>query len=112
MPSSAPALSPTHLFITALVVLTGALARGDVTASLPLQGYFRAGRFIPVRLQVHDVSTTITLSAQGAVPTDYRASGSSDVIVPWLPLPGSAGIPRISGTGNPDVTPHALSDDE
>ena len=112
MPPRASALSHMYLFITALALMIAPLARGDVTASLPLRGYFRAGRFMPVRLQVHDVSTTITLSANGAVPTDYRASGNSDVIVPWLPLLGSGGVPRISGAGDLDFTPHALSDDE
>jgi hypothetical protein len=112
MPPRAPALSPTRLFVTVLILVIATNVRADVTASLPLQGYFRAGRFTPVRLQVRGGTSPLTISAEGAISTEYRVEGNTDVIVPWLPLVGSPGALRITGAAGLAENSHGLSDDE
>ena len=58
----------------------------EVQVSLPLEGYYRAGRYMPVRVVVRgETAGELTLSADGAVPTIVRLSGhDANAIVPLL----------------------------
>jgi hypothetical protein len=67
--------------------------------SLPLQGYYRTGRYMPVRVD----STTTLLAAEGIFPTIIEAK--SDSIVPVLII----GSP---GSLNSALPLHSLADDE
>ena len=101
-----------RVFLATLVLLFASAARGEVSASLPLHGYFRSGRFMPVRLQVRDMNASVVIEGDGAASTEYRAQGNSDVVVPWLPLLATVGSPHIKGGVGSDVALHALTDDE
>ncbi len=67
---------------------------------------------MPVRLQVERETRTLTITAEGAIPSEYVADGNADAVVPWLPLLESAGAPRISGSSDSLLTMHALSEDQ
>src|SRR5947208_11709610 len=63
-------------------------AAAPVDVSFPLEGHYREGRYMPVRVGVVDAGTgTVTLTADGALATDLPVSaGRTDVVVPWLAL--------------------------
>jgi hypothetical protein len=84
-------------FILASIVSLPAISRAAV--SLPLQGYFRSGRYMPVRV---DPSTT-RVAADGVLPTVIESR--SDSVVPVLVV----GSP---GSLNADLPLHSLADDE
>jgi hypothetical protein len=71
-----------------LIVLAAALpCAAEVRVSLPLEGYYRAGRYMPVRVVRSGEPTgdLMTLSADGAVPTMVQlTSVPTDAIVPLL----------------------------
>jgi hypothetical protein len=71
-----------------LIVLAAALpCAAEVRVSLPLEGYYRAGRYMPVRVVRSGEPTgeVMTLSADGAVPTMVQlTSVPTDAIVPLL----------------------------
>jgi len=72
---------------TALMVTAAALpCAAAVSVSLPLEGYHRAGRYMPVRVIVQgEPAGELTLSADGAVTTTLQLNGAAaDVIVPLL----------------------------
>jgi hypothetical protein len=98
--------------LLALLLIPAALARGQVSVSLPLQGHFRPGRYMPVRLQTRGYSGSVTIAARGAVPTEYPAAGNADVVVPWLVLVSGPGEVQVSAAGHPKLSLHALADDE
>src|SRR5690348_13227570 len=88
--------------IIAILLATG-LARADVSVSLPLQGYFRPGRYMPVHVQSRGEGAPLVLAADGAVPTEYRPSGNADLVIPWLVISDSPRDVRWPGGGNANV---------
>ena len=76
---------------------------GEVKYSLPLQGYYRAGRFMPVAFTGGE-GGTVKLAADGAVTTVIDSA--NDGIAPWLVWRDDV---RTDLFGQPL---HALSDDE
>ena len=65
----------------------------DVRVTLPLEGYFRPGRYMPVRVDVRGApaDARLRLTTEGAVPTDIVLSdGRADGIVPVLPIEAGA----------------------
>ncbi|HEV2294402.1 MAG TPA: hypothetical protein VGR35_11130 [Tepidisphaeraceae bacterium] len=73
------------LYIALPLLLTAAIGRGDVRASLPLHGYSRPGHFIPVRLEGTTNSTQIEITGHGVTPTRLAVSaGRVNVVVPVL----------------------------
>ena len=72
---------------TALMVTAAALpCAAAVSVSLPLEGYHRAGRYMPVRVIVQgEPAGELTLLSDGAVTTMLQLNGAAaDVIVPVL----------------------------
>ena len=70
-----------------LLVLGVALpCAAEVQVSLPLQGHYRAGRYMPVRVVARgEPAGELTLSADGAVATTVQfTGGSADAVVPLL----------------------------
>ena len=63
-------------------------------------------------MQVHDEPGPLTLSAPGAITTEFHPSGSSDVIVPWLIVTGLPTEFRLPAPHGSDVPLQALADDE
>lgn len=65
----------------------------DVRVTLPLEGLFRPGSYMPVRVEVReaDESAPLRLFTEGAVPTEVAISNRrADGIVPMLMLEGGA----------------------
>ena len=64
-------------------------AQPQVDVSLPLQGYYRPGRYVPVRIVTRlaaDPASPLTIRAGGAVTTVVNLSARAEDVVPWLPL--------------------------
>ncbi|HZL38080.1 MAG TPA: hypothetical protein VFC78_22380 [Tepidisphaeraceae bacterium] len=60
-----------------------------MTISLPLQGHYRAGRYMPVRIAAHanGAMDVLTLSANGALATEIPAANARiDAVIPWLAI--------------------------
>jgi hypothetical protein len=81
------------------------------SGSLPLEGWYRAGRYMPVRLDGNGLSGAgvKTIAADGAVPVECEGSGGSE-IVPLLIFTSTAGPLRIESSSVADAPPlRALS---
>src|SRR4051812_14535153 len=60
---------------------------GPVRISFPLEGHYRVGRYMPVRVAAAAArpGASITLAADGAVPTELEpGGGKADTVVPWM----------------------------
>ena len=80
-------------------LLTFSSARAaDVRLMLPLEGNYRAGRYMPVRVAASGVSGgSLTILARGAIPLVVDApAGAVDTVAPWLAVRDSLGEVRWS----------------
>src|SRR5258706_7712385 len=61
--------------------------------SFPLQGYYRPGKYMPVRIAASELAQRgqFIIEAPGALPTEITISSQSDLIVPWLAISDSLG---------------------
>ena len=78
------------------VVLTlqlGVPVSAEVVVSFPLEGRYRAGRYIPVRIVRTSETAAVKIDAPKTVPTELAAGPDADVVVPWLAVTESAGPP-------------------
>src|SRR5579864_6347742 len=99
-----------------LLLLCGLHEAGaGVNVSLPLEGYYRVGRYMPVRVATTQPGA-FTLQAGGTMPTQIALPAGGDAIVPWLAVSESAGQAdwSIAGAVNQsiDLPLRALRDDE
>lgn len=76
----------TRLLTIALTLILAGSATAQLRVSLPLQGWYRPGRYMPVRV-VGGVEQ-FTITAPGAMPT--IGQGGNDLIVPFLCLQPSS----------------------
>ena len=75
------------------------------TAALPLDGWYRTGRYMPVRIEA---PATITVTANGAVPTEWHSSSTASAIIPILMFATDVRQLRIDGSplpGDPPLRP-------
>jgi hypothetical protein len=104
-----------QLFVIA-IFLTCPYVCAEIAVSLPLEGHYRAGRYMPVRVRVAGEQGRISLSARGAIPTEIQSSGELDAIVPWLAVSESVTSleARADSSGHQTVnsTLHVLDEDE
>src|SRR5258708_10442681 len=88
----------------------------DITVSLPLEGHYRAGRYMPVRVRATGEQGRISLSARDAVPTEIQSSGELDATFPWLAVSESITSleARANRSGHRTVnsTLHVLDEDQ
>jgi hypothetical protein len=74
--------------LCALTVFPNVSAAASVEVSFPLEGHYREGRSMPVRVIVGDAAAgagAVTLAADGALPTELPVTaGRTDVVIPWL----------------------------
>lgn len=73
------------------LLVWAASAAAQVTVDLPLEGWYRPGRYMPVRITIADPSAAareeLVLRGQGVISTSLAvANGKTLSIVPWLPL--------------------------
>jgi len=101
-----------------LLLLCQAALAADPSVTFPLQGYFRAGRYMPVHIRADEsrAQQRLSLLAEGVVPTVIETGGSLDSIVPWLVVRNSVTEIHLTIDGHQsravDVPLHALADDE
>jgi hypothetical protein len=103
----------------ALTVFPNLCAAAPVEVSFPLEGHYREGRYMPMRVVVGDAGAgagTVTLAADGALPTELPVTaGRTDVVIPWLAV-RELNEPRWSNSAGPSgaiATPlKPLSEDE
>ena len=88
-------------------------APGEVQVSLPLEGYYRPGRFMPVHVKVQAERNVISLHAIDSLPTLFQINGNNEGIVPWLTTGNSVreAAWEAGGVGHPiELTLHPLND--
>ena len=76
-----------------LAILFPLLTAGQGFVSLPLQGYYHPGKYMPVQVSAspHSKDYRIELAAPGAITTYIRFEGGKlNTIVPWMPLDSRA----------------------
>ena len=97
-------------FLFLLLIVSSVRAESAPAIGLPLQGHYRPGKYMPVR-----VSGDGMLAADGAVPVRVAGQGGRDVIVPLLavrePLRNLKWTAR-GGAASIDVPLAPLHDDE
>jgi hypothetical protein len=102
-------LTTIALAVAVITISADARAQNKVTVTLPLGGHYRAGRYLPVRINSVGDRESITIIAPGAVTTEVTVSGpASDVVVPFLPLV-RIGPVQVQESGRTDPIPLTLS---
>jgi hypothetical protein len=87
------------------------VCRAQPAVSFPLEGRYRPGKYMPVRVTEPEAPdpaarSTIRLSADGAVATELeRPTGPADVVIPWLVIGES---PRDATWSAPGASASAL----
>ena len=101
-----PARFPRHFGIVTLILtfltFLSATRAADVAISLPLQGHYRPGRYMPVRLvgQMDSPDGKLRLAGTSALMTDVQSSNHRiDCVIPWLSI-GNVHDVRWSTSGN------------
>lgn len=80
-------------------------ASAQVALSLPLQGHYRAGRYMPVSITTAHDSGAVSIEGNGAIPTSLVVHQGTNVIVPWLATSQSLRNLRWS---MPGIAPHLV----
>ena len=93
-----PDHNPPRMRSTLPAVLLLILARpvlGSVELSLPLEGYYRPGRYMPLRVQVTaEAAEHLIIAADHALPSRVELThGRAEGVTPFLPL--SAGLRQL-----------------
>ena len=106
----------TPLLLAVLLACSGQ-ASADVQISLPLQGYYRPGRYLPLRVQVKNESGRMLLiGGDGTVPTRMSLrDGAAQGVAPLLAL--SSSLDQVtwrtdSSSGAAEQAMHALGADQ
>jgi hypothetical protein len=80
--------------------------------SLPLEGWYRAGRYMPVRVEGNGPSGNwlTAITADGAVPVEWEGGTGASAIVPLLTFTNTVGPLRLDGSPLTGASPlRALS---
>ncbi|MDB5332952.1 MAG: hypothetical protein JWP03_4103 [Phycisphaerales bacterium] len=111
--------APISLAFTFCLLLSSHLVgAADAAFSLPLQGNYRAGKYMPVHVaaDTDGADDVLILHGQNAVPTEISAANKRiDAIVPWLAVRTVHDVQwSAPGTGERPVEwpLHALGEDE
>src|SRR5215469_14454537 len=92
-----------------LVMVAPAAGFAEVTISLPAQGYYRPGKFFPVRVGGDDRTGAIDLRATGVVRTTIDGLQKTQVCIPLLAETASAsGLRWVSADGAEHPVPVEL----
>lgn len=89
----------------------------EVTIRFPLEGRYREGRYMPVRVDARDAGPTVRVDADGAVSTEIRiGDGATGATVPLLSTGGAIANARwrAGGGASGDIPepPKPLAADE
>jgi hypothetical protein len=92
-----------------LLIFTALPAHAEMRVTLPLQGYYRPGMCMPVRVEGDTTETNAELSAEGALATRVSvSSGRVNAVVAFLPARPIDEL-RVDGISTRSKL-HALSD--
>ena len=98
-----------------MLLLLSLPAPGGVLISFPLDGHYRPGRYMPVRVAGNETHA-VTIRAEGTVPSEFVPAANAEAIVPWLMVTSSVRHSSWASAGSrqtPIELPlHALGDDE
>ena len=98
-----PRLAPLLIVVGSVAASAATTAQAQVELSFPLQGYYRPGKYLPVRVRTHPGGggAALLLRAQGAVPVSIdSAARGVDVVVPWLAVETMTDVRwSMEGTG-------------
>lgn len=105
------------LLFSLLPFQLASVARGDVNLSLPLEGHYREGRYMPVQIHASDMTgNAVVVKADGALPTHVQLdAGKCDGVAPLLAVRAPIENPRweTGGAGGAVAAPlKPLGDDE
>ncbi|HET6251376.1 MAG TPA: hypothetical protein VFE47_27070 [Tepidisphaeraceae bacterium] len=105
------------LFAAALLLCPSSLLAADAAFSLPLQGHYRPGRFMPVHLsaQTDSPAAPLLLKAPGTLSVEIPATnGRIDALIPWLSIQAIGDVTwTIGGVSHSVSLPlHPLDGDE
>lgn len=106
---------PSSLLLLLLgICFSTSRVQSAVIITLPTQGYYRPGRYMPVKMEGQTPSDSITLLGRETVPTEIARPDSMNVIVPWLIVSDMANDARWESAGgqNRPLSLHALSDEQ
>src|SRR5690348_16989009 len=84
------------------LAISGAARGADV--SLPLEGHYRPGRFLPVRV-THAGPGEVLISAPGCVATMIQNSGAGEVVAPFLATVDSPTALQVTGAAPVELKP-------
>ena len=96
------------------------LRAANVAISLPLQGHYRPGRYMPIRIsgQTDSAGDVLTLRARGALTAEIHPAenGRVDALLPWLSIVTVSDV-RWSTSGSAgehavNLPLHALDEDD
>lgn len=74
--------------VLAIIGVLASFAAAQVTIDLPLKGYYRTGRYMPIQVSVPGSSKSVLIEGEGFVPLqiDNSGGGAINQIVPLLIL--------------------------
>jgi hypothetical protein len=79
--------------IFCIICILAMEARGAVELSFPLEGYWRPGRYMPVRVSAREAGTSVEIAGEGIVTTKLKLTdGRADVVVPVLVMSAPRGF--------------------
>lgn len=83
--------------------------------SLPTEGHYRRGRYMPVRVEGATPTDSISVLGGGTIPTEINHPDSPAFTIPWLIAGDLITDPRWQAAGGPPQLPlvlHPLASDE
>src|SRR5215212_35497 len=80
-------------WLACIVCMFALEARGAVELSFPLEGYWRPGRYMPVRVEARDAGEYLEIAGAGVVPARVMTSGGRfHGVVPVLVMSEPRGL--------------------
>jgi hypothetical protein len=86
-----------------LLLCFGSGAWASVT--LPLQGYYRPGRYFPIQVDGTDAASSLAFTADGCLPTQMQAASNGRRTIPMLATGSPVSLRATSGLSIPLRTP-------
>jgi hypothetical protein len=80
-------------------------AAAQVSVSLPFEGHYHPGRFMPVRIIAPAHQPTIELTAHGALPLVFENPKEGEAIIPFLPVSDSIKSFQVVGAQSVALVP-------
>src|SRR5579859_2103184 len=82
-----------HVRLMVLLGLALAMPRaaGGVEVSLPLEGHYRPGKFLPIRI-AHAAGAEVQISAPGCLTTVIGNPGEGEIMAPFLAVSDSVAL--------------------